>query len=162
MNKKIGILVVSDSRSLGTDSSGPRVVERLFELGFYQHERKICKDEVAEIKSSLLELCHSCAIIFTVGGTGFAPRDVTPEATLLLIERRADSLSELIRAKGLEKTPYSHLSRGIAGIRGQTLIVNLPGSPDGAADGVAAIGHLLPAIQSALAGDACPVKPLSD
>jgi molybdenum cofactor synthesis domain-containing protein len=115
------------------------------------------RDEIDEIRGAILDLCGSCAAVFTTGGTGFSPRDVTPEATLPLIERRADSLAELMRLRGLEHTPFSHLSRGICGVHGSTLVVNLPGSPKGAAQGIEALAPLLPAILSALGGEGCPV-----
>ncbi len=152
MASRIGILTVSDTRTEATDLSGPAAEEVLRAIGFASFERAICRDQVEEIQSAISSLCASCDAVFTTGGTGFSPRDVTPEATAPLLERRADSLCELMRLHGLEKTSFSHLSRGIAGVRGKTLIVNLPGSPGGARDGVHAIGHLLEPILEALGG----------
>lgn len=152
MAPRIGILTVSDTRTDITDLSGPAAESTLSDLGYTAFERSICRDEIDEIRAGILSMCERCEAVFTTGGTGFSPRDVTPEATGPLLDRLAPSLPELMRLRGLEKTPMSHLSRGIAGIRGSVLIVNLPGSPSGARDGIAAIGHLLPAILEALQG----------
>lgn len=154
----IGVITVSDSRSAGTneDLSGPAVLAALRELGYAEFETAIVPDDPNRIQGAILRMCGNCQAVFTTGGTGFTPRDVTPEATLPLLERRADNLSELMRLRGLEKTPLSHLSRGIAGINGSTLIVNLPGSPKAAREGIEALAPLLPAILSALAGEGCP------
>jgi molybdopterin adenylyltransferase len=146
----IGILTVSDTRSEETDLSGPAAAVALEELGFLKLERRICRDEAHEIADAIRALCSRCAAVFTTGGTGFGHRDVTPEATVPLLDRRADSLCELMRLRGAEKTPMSHLSRGVAGIRGKALIVNLPGSPAGAREGIEAIAHLLLPILEAL------------
>jgi len=151
MAPRIGILTVSDTRTLETDKSGPAAEAALREIGLTNFERSICKDEVEEIQSQLITLSERCQAVFTTGGTGFSPRDVTPEATAPLLDRKADSLCELMRLKGLDHTPMSHLSRGVAGTRGRTLILNLPGSPQGAAQSIQAIAHLLPPILEALA-----------
>ncbi len=151
--------MVSDTRTLESDTSGPAVQSALAKIGFEDVVRRLCTDDPGPIKTNVIELCDECGVVFTVGGTGFSRRDITPQATQELIERQADSISELIRLKGLEHTPFSHLSRGIAGIRGNTLIVNLPGSPAGAAQGVEAIAALLPAILAGLSGEECPVAP---
>lgn len=153
---RIGIITVSDTRNAANDLSGPAAVAALSALGYENFETRLVRDEVEEIRQAILDLCAECAAVFTAGGTGFSARDVTPEATAPLLERRADSLCELMRLKGLEHTPMSHLSRGIAGIRGTRLIVNLPGSPKGARQGIEAIGHLLDPILSTLSGDGCP------
>lgn len=157
MEKCIGIVTVSDTRSSADDRSGPAVRSALNRLGYQRFELRLVRDEVEEIRSAILELCAGCVCVFTTGGTGFTPRDVTPEATEPLLEKRADSLAELMRLRGLEHTPFSHLSRGLAGVRGRTLIVNLPGSPKGAQQGVEALGELLEPIFSALRGEGCPV-----
>lgn len=159
MAARIGILTISDTRTVDSDLSGPAVMEALQALGFAEFESALCADELSEIQAAIQRLARRDQAVFTTGGTGFAPRDVTPEATAPLLQRRADNLSELIRLAGREKTPYSHLSRGVAGMIGQTLVVNLPGSPKGAREGIEAIGHLLGPIFSSLAGDGCPVGP---
>lgn len=157
METRIGIVTVSDTRSAGTaeDWSGPAVEQALRALGFTAFESRVVPDEIAAIQAMLMTLCDTCCAVFTTGGTGFAPRDVTPEATLPLLERLAPNLAEIMRLRGLEITPLSHLSRGIAGTRGCTLIVNLPGSPKAAREGVEALGPLLPHIFNALIGEGC-------
>jgi len=137
------VITVSDTRSPETDVSGPAAVAALRAIGYEEFETRLVRDEIPEIQEAIRELCQSCAAVFTTGGTGFSPRDVTPEATAPLVDRRADNLCELMRLRGLEHTPFSHLSRGIAGIRGSVLVVNLPGSPKGARQGIEAIGHLI-------------------
>jgi len=154
---KIGIVTISDTRSFDDDLSGPGVVEALRALGYTDFTTVIVADDESQIKHAIRIMCEECAAIFTTGGTGFSQRDVTPEATAAILDRRADNLSELIRLKGLEHTPYSHMSRGVSGVIGTTLVVNLPGSPKGARQGVEAIGLLLEPILSNLRGDGCPV-----
>ena len=94
-------------------------------------------------------------MVFTTGGTGFAQRDITPEATAPLLEKRADNLCELLRLKGLEHTKLSHMSRGAAGVRGNCLIVNLPGSPKACKQGIEVLAPLLPEIVASLEDDGC-------
>ena len=115
----------------------------LGELGYMDFELRIVKDEIVEIQAAILDLCESCHAVFTTGGTGFAPRDVTPEATAPLLEKRADSLCELMRLKGMGQTNFSHLSRGVAGVCKGALVVNLPGSPKAVLQGIRAIGQLI-------------------
>jgi molybdopterin adenylyltransferase len=153
----IGVLTVSDTRSEADDQSGPAVIEALRALGYSNFESKIVRDEVSEIENAIQHLASRCRAVFTTGGTGFGPRDVTPEATAAILDRRADSLCELMRLRGLEKTPFSHLSRGIAGMIDTTLVVNLPGLPKAAREGVEAIGQLIGPILTNLAGEGCPV-----
>lgn len=157
MEARVGIVTISDTRSEGKaeDWSGPAVEQALRLQGFSQFDTRIVPDDVASIQAVLMELVGKCAAVFTTGGTGFAPRDVTPEATLPLLDRQAPNLQELMRLRGLEHAALSHLSRGLAGVRGQTLIVNLPGSPKAAREGVQALAPLLPHVLSALAGDGC-------
>jgi molybdenum cofactor synthesis domain-containing protein len=147
---RIGILTVSDTRTEETDLSGPAAAVALEEIGFTNLERRICQDDLSQIQAAILELSKRCNAVFTTGGTGFSPRDVTPDATAPLLDRQADSLTELLRLKGQEKTPLSYLSRGVAGMIGRVIVVNLPGSPTGARDGIAALAHLLPLILEAL------------
>jgi molybdopterin adenylyltransferase len=153
----VGVLTVSDTRSRGEaeDLSGPALVDALEEFGFKDFLTEIVPDEVGAIQEAILRMCERCNAVFTTGGTGFSPRDVTPEATRPLLDRRADNLQELIRHRGLAHTPLSHLSRGVAGVRGHTLIVNLPGSPVAVWQGVEALAPLLPEILAALRGEAC-------
>lgn len=157
MAARLGILTVSDTRSSGEaeDASGPALEEALRTLGYREFDRRLVPDEVPAIQAAILSLCEDCDAVFTTGGTGFSPRDVTPEATAPLLERRADSLMELLRIKGLEFTPLSHLGRGVAGTRGSTLILNLPGSPKAVRQGIQALSPLLPEILSALSGERC-------
>lgn len=145
----IGILTVSDTRTAETDQSGPAAEQVLRSLGYTAFDRRLCADEIEQIQAALADMAVRCQAIFTTGGTGFSPRDVTPEATRALVDRRADNLNDLMRLKGLESTALSYLSRGISGMIGKTLVVNLPGSPSGARHGILAIGHLLKPILEA-------------
>ncbi len=137
---KAVVLTVSDGVSSGErdDTSGALLEELLLGDGF-DVERRVVADEVDDIAGALLELADSALLIMTTGGTGFAPRDVTPEATRLVLDREAPGVAEAIRADALARTPHALLSRGIAGLRGRTLIVNLPGSPGGCRDGFAVL-----------------------
>ncbi|MHB8421290.1 MAG: bifunctional molybdenum cofactor biosynthesis protein MoaC/MoaB [Leptospirales bacterium] len=141
------VVVCSDSVHAGkkADKTGPLIRERLLSLGFPSPSYTVIPDDRDLIESVLLDLCDTQKIrlILTTGGTGFSPRDTTPEATSNILEREAPGISEMLRAYGQERTPYSMLSRGIAGIRGGTIIVNLPGSMGGVED---ALTSLFPAI----------------
>jgi molybdopterin adenylyltransferase len=135
------VLTVSDGVSAGVrvDSSGDLLESLLQEDGF-EVERRIVSDDADLIASAMRELADSgVSVVLTTGGTGFAPRDVTPEATRLVVEREAPGLAEAIRTDAIARTPHALLSRGIAGLRGATLIVNLPGSQGGCRDGFAVI-----------------------
>ena len=129
----VGIITVSDKGSRGerVDTSGPAIQEMIEQIGGVVQMYRIIPDEKEDIKAALLEMCDSLRLnlVFTTGGTGFSHRDVTPEATLEVIEKRAPGISEAMRARSLQITPKAMLSRAEAGIRKQTLIVNLPGSP---------------------------------
>lgn len=151
---------MSDSRFAGEnpDESGPRLASALREAGYSQFTFTLVPDETAAIQEAILAMCHKCTAIFTTGGTGFAPKDLTPEATQPLIERPAPNLSELMRLAGHRDTPFAHLSRGVAGLRGGTLIVNLPGSPAGVVSGIKALAPLLPHLFETLA-DSQPGHP---
>jgi molybdenum cofactor synthesis domain-containing protein len=153
----VAILIISDKSSLGLrdDQTGPALIEALS-----PHARvspvQIIPDEFKVIKATLIELADSGEydIIFTSGGTGLSPRDVTPEATLAAIERLVPGIPEAMRAASLEITPHGMLSRAVAGLRGKTLIINLPGSPKAALENVQVF---LPTLQHAvetLRGDA--------
>ena len=135
------VLTVSDGVSAGVreDASGEVLEELLRDEGF-DVVRRVVADDAALITTAMRELVEEGALlILTTGGTGFAPRDVTPEATRELIEREAPGVAEAIRADAISRTPHALLSRGIAGLHGQTLVVNLPGSPGGCRDGFAVI-----------------------
>ena len=135
------VVTVSDGVSAGAreDTSGDLLEELLREEEF-EVERRLVSDDRAVIAAALRELASSgVLLILTTGGTGFAPRDVTPEATHAVIDREAPGLAEAIRSDAIARTPHALLSRGIAGLTGETLVVNLPGSPGGCRDGFAVI-----------------------
>ena len=135
------VLTVSDGVSAGVreDSSGD-VLEGLLREDGFEVERRVVSDDADLIATTVRELAESgVAVVLTTGGTGFAPRDVTPEATRSVVEREAPGLAEAIRADAIARTPHALLSRGTAGLLGATLIVNLPGSPGGCRDGFAVI-----------------------
>lgn len=138
------IITISDraARGIYKDQSGPAVGKMLEETGFTLKSYTIIPDEKNKIKSALLKECEQGVhLIITTGGTGFAPRDITPEATKEVIEREAPGIAEYMRQKSMMITPRAMLSRGIAGIRGKSLIINLPGSPKGATEN---LGFILP------------------
>jgi molybdenum cofactor synthesis domain-containing protein len=145
---RVGILTVSDRSSRGerADASGPALAAQAKEYGWQVVKRRVVPDELPEIKELLLEWCISgdFDLILTTGGTGFAPRDVTPEATQAVIQRATPGLAEAMRAGSLKVTPHAMLSRATAGIRGRTLIVNLPGSPKAAVENLSLIAAVLP------------------
>jgi cyclic pyranopterin phosphate synthase len=140
---KAVVVVISDSVSAGraADSSGQRVVDRLQAEGVGVHACLVISDERATIEQTLIRCADELGVdlVLTTGGTGLGPRDQTPEAMSRVIERDAPGIAEAARAYGQERTPFSMLSRGKAGIRGRTLIVNLPGSPRGVAESLDAV-----------------------
>ena len=147
------VLTISDrcSRGEARDTAGPAVAERLGRaLGAHVYGQEILPDEREVIAKRLAHYCdgHSIDLVLTVGGTGFAPRDVTPEATREVLERLAPGLGEAMRMASLAKTPHAMLSRGVSGMRGSTLVVNLPGSERAAVENLEAI---LPALEHGLA-----------
>ncbi len=145
--KQAAIVIVSDSAYDGEreDAAGPRLALFLQELGFVVIAQTIVPDERDLIASTLFDLvAYGAPLVVTTGGTGLSPRDITPEATLTVIEREVPGLAEEMRRQGLQQTRFSLLSRGVAGVRDKTLIVNLPGNPDGAVDSLAAIADVLP------------------
>ena len=137
---KAAVLTVSDGVVAGTreDQSGDVLAELLAGDG-YEVERRVVADEADEIATAIAELADAADVVLTTGGTGVAPRDVTPEATRTVLEREAPGIAEAIRAESLPKTPHALLSRGVAGIVGRSLVVNLPGSPGGCRDGYAVL-----------------------
>jgi len=150
------VLTISDSVSAGAraDRSGPAVRERLEQLGWSVSVMEAIPDEISEISARLATLADGGQVsaIFTTGGTGLAPRDVTPEATRAVIEREIPGFGEVMRARGRESTPLASLSRSMAGTRGKVLIVNLPGSPKAAVESLNAIVELVPHVLELLRG----------
>jgi molybdenum cofactor synthesis domain-containing protein len=134
------VLTVSDGVHAGEreDRSGEALEELLRDDG-YEVERRVVPDELEEIGRAIADLADQAALVLTTGGTGFAPRDVTPEATRPKLEREAPGIAEAIRADALTRTPHALLSRGVAGLVGSTLVVNLPGSTGGCRDGYAVL-----------------------
>ncbi len=153
-NVQAVVLTISDrcSRGEAVDLSGPAVSQLLEAAGASVLVTEILPDEVDLIAATLRRHAKVVDIILTTGGTGLAPRDVTPEATRLVCDRLIDGLAERMRADGLQHTPYAALSRAVCGTLGGTLIVNLPGSPAGAKSSLAAILPVLPHALDLLAG----------
>jgi molybdenum cofactor synthesis domain-containing protein len=133
---KAAVLTVSDrvSRGEAQDGSGD-ILDELLRADGFDVERRLVPDERPVIASAIRELASSARVVLTTGGTGLAPRDVTPEATRDVLDREAPGIAQALRANAVAKTPYGLLSRGIAGVVGHALVVNLPGSPGGCRDG---------------------------
>ena len=144
---RVAVLTVSDAGSRGerADSSGDRIAGWVAERGYQLAGRALVPDDTVEIARALLAWADGGAVdvILTTGGTGLTPRDLTPEATRAVLDREAPGIAEALRAAALPRFPRAALSRGLAGIRGRTLIVNLPGSPGGVADGLAVLAQWL-------------------
>jgi molybdenum cofactor synthesis domain-containing protein len=140
------VITVSDSCSRGerADLSGPAVVELLTQHGFRVTSTRIVQDDSMQIQNALVHLALEVRLIVTTGGTGIAPRDVTPEATEAICDRMIDGVGERMRLEGAKKTPFAALSRGVCGVREKTLILNLPGSPTGAVESLEAVLDLIP------------------
>jgi molybdopterin adenylyltransferase len=144
--KTAAVLTISDSSFQGKrkDKSGPAVVRKLKTAGFKVVSTAIIPDEQKQIEAALIQACKSARLVVTVGGTGVAPRDVTPEATTAVVERLVPGIPEKMRSDGTKKTPFAALSRGVCGTRGTSLILNLPGSPIAATESLRAVIKMLP------------------
>ena len=145
MNIQVAIVTISDSASAGSrqDLSGPALEQHVVELGWTVTQRALVPDERSLIAKTVANL-SSCDLILTTGGTGLAPRDVTPEAIKMIAEREVPGFGELMRIEGLKSTRFAPLSRGGAVTRGTALIVMLPGSPRGAVESLNAVSDLIP------------------
>jgi molybdenum cofactor synthesis domain-containing protein len=146
------VLTISSTRTEENDESGRAIESALQGAGVVQIERDIVKDDISLIKTALTDMASRCDAVLTTGGTGFSPSDVTPEATAGVIDRWAHSLVELVRLKAQEETAFACASRGIAGIAGSCVIVNLPGSPAGARHGAETLMPVIPHILSQVRG----------
>ena len=156
MELRAAVITVSDGVTHGTraDESGDLAERQLTESDYSVVDRVVVADDQPAIVAALrAQINAGTRLILTTGGTGFGPRDVTPEATAEVIERPAPGLSELMRAAGLEHTPMAALSRGVAGAAGSSLILNLPGSPKGVKESLDAVIEVLPHALRLLAGD---------
>jgi len=151
MSLRVAVLTVSDRSSRGErpDTSGPRLGELLRSKGWEVSRQEILADDLRALREKLAQWADEVVadVILTTGGTGFSPRDVTPEATLAVIEREAPGLPEAMRAASVAKSPHAMLSRARAGIRGRVLIINLPGSPQAATENLEVV---LPALEHAV------------
>ena len=148
------VLTVSDSSAKGerADLSGPAVAGLLRQNGFEVSVERIVADERTAIEIALVHLAEQVQLVVTTGGTGIAERDVTPEATRAVCSKLVEGIPEKIRADGLAKTPFAVLSRGLCGVRGRSLILNLPGSPKGAVESLQSVIGILPHAIELLAG----------
>ncbi|HUC29911.1 MAG TPA: MogA/MoaB family molybdenum cofactor biosynthesis protein [Candidatus Acidoferrum sp.] len=148
------VVTVSDSCARGEreDLSGPAVAKALQKHQFEIIAREVIPDEALQIQNLLIRLAREVRLIVTTGGTGIAPRDVTPEATEAICERLLDGVAERMRSEGVKKTPFAALSRGVCGIRGRALILNVPGSPTGAVESLEAVASLIPHAVDLLSG----------
>lgn len=148
------VITVSDSCARGErrDLSGPAVVQALEKSHFSVVAREVVADDLIQIQNLLIRLAREVRFIVTTGGTGVASRDVTPEATVAVCERILDGVAGRMRSEGAKKTPFAVLSRGVCGVRGRALILNLPGSPAGAVESLEAVVGLVPHVIELLSG----------
>ena len=148
------MVTVSDSCARGErkDVSGPAVAQLLQQLHFSVTVREVVPDDSIQIQNLLIRLAREVRFVVTTGGTGIAPRDVTPEATAAVCDRLLHGVAEQMRSEGMKKTPFAALSRAVCGVRGHALILNLPGSPAGAVESLEAVAGLIPHALELLSG----------
>jgi molybdopterin adenylyltransferase len=149
------VVTVSDSCARGerVDLSGPAVAQALERFRFQIVHREVVPDEPIQIQDRLIRLSQEVRFIVTTGGTGVAPRDVTPEATRAVCDRLLDGVAERMRSEGIKTTPFAALSRGVCGVREKAIILNVPGSPTGAVESLEAVVELIPHALELLGGN---------